>query len=279
LALLGLTLAVTGCGETQTTPRMAVASYLNEVNALERQLATPLVVVTRTIVQFSRDARSRRPVRVAPAGQAEALLRSGAQITALRARLSSLTAPAPARRLRVLLLQLVDRQASLTRQMAKLVTFLPGFAQVMAPFGPALVGLERVLSLNQANGSSAVSAVYAEKAAALRNFRAVVLSILSRLRRLDPPAVSLPPYRAQLRSLAAMATTADALAAALQQGSATAAGPLLAQFSQAAAGPSSVTAQKAQIAAIRAYDAELTSLNRLAEAASRERLRLARTLS
>jgi hypothetical protein len=54
---------------------------------------------------------------------------------------------------------------------------------------------------------------------------------------------------------------------------------LLTQFDQAAAGPVSARARQAQVMAVRAYDRELESLNRLAEEASRERLRLTRTLS
>ena len=75
-----------------------------------------------------------------------------------------------------------------------------------------------------------------------------------------------------------MARSAGGLAGALGTGRTAATQPLLAQFSRSATGPTSLTAQKAQIAAIHAYDAQIASLNRLAEAASRERLRLSRTL-
>jgi hypothetical protein len=287
-----LALWLGGCGGTQTTPRSAVAGYLTRVNAVEKQLAAPLVTVTQTIVQFAR--QSRRPgasrakgragtgtlgqFRAVPTGQADALLRADVQIHRLRRRLAALPAPVPAQRLRTMLLQLVDRQSTLTRQMAKLVVFLPGFSQAMTPLGPALVRLERVLSVVQAQGSAAVAAVYAEKASALRSFRAVTLVILRGLGRLDPPKVSLPAYRAQVRALKGMASSAEGLAGALSSGNTTAAQPLLIQFRQAATGPASLTAQKAQIAAIRAYDGQITSLNRLGTAASRERLRLSQTL-
>jgi hypothetical protein len=287
-----LTLMLGGCGNTHNTPRAAVAAYLTEVNAVEKQLAPPLVSVTRTIVDFARQSRaSGAPhvkhgagagalgqFRVVPAGQSDALLSADAQIKGLRGRLAALPAPGPARRLRTLLLELVDRQATLTHQMAKLVVFLPGFSQAMAPLGPALVRLERVLSVAQAQGPAAVAAVYAEKSVALRGFRAVALAILRNLRGLDPPVVSLPSYHAQVRAIQGMARSAEGLAGALGTGSTAAARPLLVQFSRAATGPASLTAQKAQIAAIHAYDAQIASLNRLAEAASRERLRLSLTL-
>jgi hypothetical protein len=278
LALLALLLG--GCGGSQSSPRTALARYVAQVNVVEKQLAAPLVTVTRTLVQFAR--QSRRPrgaIGLAPVGDAQALRVTNGQINRLRGRLAALPAPAGAQRLRTLLLELVDRQAALTRQMVKLVVFLPGFARAMAPFGPALVALEHVLSVTQARGPSAVATVYAQKATALRGFRVVAIAILRDLRGLDPPALSQPPYRAQVRALTSLADTAGRLATALGSGSATQARPLLVQFSRAAAGPSSVAAQKAQIAAIRAYDAQLTSLNRLAEAASRERLRLSKTVA
>jgi hypothetical protein len=290
LVLLALWLG--GCGGTQNTPRSAVAGYLTKVNAVEKRLAAPLVTVTQTIVQFAHQSQGKGAshlkgragagalgqFRVVPAGQADALLRADVQINGLRGRLAALSAPAPAQRLRTLLLELVDRQARLTHQMAKLVVFLPGFTQAMAPLGPALVRLERVLSVVQAQGSAAVAAVYAEKSAALRSFRAVALVILRGLRRLEPPGVSLPAYRAQVRALQGMASSAEGLAGALGSGNTTAAQPLLIQFRRAAAGPTSLTAQKAQIGAIRAYDAQITSLNRLGADANRERLRLSQTL-
>jgi hypothetical protein len=280
-AALGLlALLVGGCGQAQNTPRTAVAGYLTQVNAVEKQLAAPLTSVTRTIVQFAHQSRAQgvSRLRVVPPAQAQALLRADAQINGLRDHLAALKAPAPAQRLRALLLELVDRQARLTRQMAKLVVFLPRFSQAMAPLAPALVRLEHVLSVAQAQGPAAVAAVYSEKAVALRDFRAVALAILRDLRGLDPPAVSLPPYRAQVRAVQGMASSADGLAVALGSGSTTAARPLLVQFSRAAAGPAALSAQKAQIAAIRAYDAQLSSLNRLGVTASRERLQLTKQL-
>jgi hypothetical protein len=287
-----LALWLGGCGGTQNTPRSAVAGYLTKVNAVEKQLTAPLVTVTRTIVQFAHQSRASRAAKVkqrvsagalgqfraVPSGQADALLRADVQIHGVRVRLAALPAPAPAQRLRRLLLELVDRQATLTHQMAKLVVFLPGFSQAVAPLGPALLRLERVLSVVKAQGSAAVAAVYAEKSAALRSFRAVALVILHDLRRLDPPGVSLPAYRAQVGALQGMASSAEGLAGALGSGNTTAAQPLLVQFSRAAARPASLTAQKAQIAAIRAYDAQITSLNRLGADANRERLRLSQTL-
>jgi hypothetical protein len=276
VALPALLLA--GCGGSHQTPRAAVARYVTQVNAVESQLAPPLVSVTRTVTQFA-GGRSASPLGVIPSAEAAALSRAGRRIGTLRARLAAIPAPAPAGHLRSLLLRLVDRQAALTRQMSKLVVFLPRFSLAMAPLRPSLIGLERVLGVTKAAGPAAVTAVYAEKAAALRRFRAALEGMLVKLRRLDPPVVSRPPFQAQVRALEGMSRAAGGLAGVLGAGNQAAVARLLMQFDRAAAGPVSRRAHQAQVMAVRAYDKQLTSLNHLAEQASRERLRLAKTLS
>jgi hypothetical protein len=276
VVLIGLLLV--GCGGSHDTPRTDLARYVTQVNAVEQQLAPPLVSVTRTVAQFS-GGRSASPLGVIPSAEAATLSQAGRRIRTLRGQLAALPAPAAAARQRSLLLALVDRQASLTHDMAKLVVFLPRFSLAMQPLQPSLVGLERVLGVTQAAGPAAVAAVYAEKSAALRRFQAQLDGILAKLRRLDPPAVSRPPFQAQVRAIQGMAHAAGQLAGVLSAGNPAAVKTLLTQFDQAAAGPVSARAHQAQVMAVRAYDRELESLNRLAEEASRERLRLTRALS
>lgn len=273
-----LTLLLAGCGGSHDTPRADLARYVTQVNAVEKQLVPPLVSVTKTVGQFA-GGRSASPLGVIPSAEAASLAQAGRRIAVLRARLAALPAPAPARHLRSLLLALVDRQAALTRQMAKLVVFLPRFYRAMEPLRPSLATLERWLSVNQAAGPAAVAAVFAEKAAALRRFRTAVEGILAELRPLDPPPVSRPPLRAQVQALEGMAGAAGGLARVLGPGSSAAVKTLLTQFDRAASGPQSSRAHQAQVMAVRAYDGQLTSLNRLAEQAARERLRLVKTVS
>ena len=148
-----------------------------------------------------------------------------------------------AAQLRSQLLELVDRQAAMTREVAKLVVFLPQFETALRPLTPAIRRLESVLGIGQARGPAAVAAVFAEKANALRQFKATVDGLIMRLRRLDPPRVSKPTYRAQLRSLRGMSASAGALAAALGTGSGAGAGSLLAAFDRAATSSQSARVQ------------------------------------
>jgi hypothetical protein len=257
-----------------------VADYVMQINSVERSLGTPLLSVTRVASQFSRSKTSSgtKVVNQTPAEQHAALQVAVAQMVPLRKRLAALKPPAQAQRLRALLLELTDRQISLARELSKLVVFLPGFTAAMGPLAPAVANLERTLGVNQARGPAAVAQVYTQKATALRQFRSIVLGILARVQQLRPPVASTPTYRTQVRALQGMASAAGGLAAALPNGNSTAVSGLLARFDRAAGEPVSLTAQRAQASAIRAYDAKLSSLNGLAEQASRERLRLSKSL-
>jgi hypothetical protein len=280
VAGLAVIVLLGGCGQAQTTQRTQVAAYLKQVNALETQLNGPLGDVTRVAARFASQrlggARSPAggvaPVNVAP------LRADLTHIRALAARLAGIRTPAAATHLRRLLLAVADRQASLTRQTAELDAYLPAYDRALGPIVPATRQLERVLAIKQAYGAAAVQAVYAQKAAALRAFKARLDGVLRRLRRLRPPPVSDPSYRAQVTALSGMSTNAGKLAVALQSGNSAQIAPLLAAFDQAAVAPKAIGAQRAQIAAAKAYDRQTAALRQLAAQAESERLRLADTL-
>lgn len=276
--LVALTAA--GCGSQAQAPAHREAAYISQVNRIERQLATPLQTVTRTSAQAAGNrapagtARARRAVHA----EETSLDTSLSQIGALRGQLAAVPVPAPERHLRALLLAVADQQASLTRQTAQLISFLPAFSTTLSPLGPATTRLKRVLAISQAYGAAAVQAVDAEKAAALRAFRATVDGIVSRLRRLRPPVVSRPEYRAQVDSLEGMSRAAGRLAATVTTGDAAGIAPQLVAFDRAAGAARSVAEQKAQAAADRAYNAQVARVQSLSSAAAAERLRLAQTL-
>jgi hypothetical protein len=273
---LAVVALVAGCGQS-TTPRGQVAAYLNRVNALESQLQAPLTVVSQNGSALALP-QTGGAVAVARKRQ-RTLLGAWQQIRAVQARLAALPAPPVAVHLRALLLQLTARQADLTLQTARLEGFVPQFAQALKPLGPATARLERVLLINQANGTSAVAQVYAQKAQALRAFRSTAQSITTRLRGLSPPRVLLPDYRTELRAIAGMASSAGQLATALESGQPGNVAPQLKAFAQAAAAPGGQGVRGAETVAIKAYDRQATGVSQLAADAQRERLRLANTLT
>jgi hypothetical protein len=278
LGILGLTLvaALAGCGTHSSSQRTQVASYVSGVNRIESALSRPLATVTRVSVKVS--SRRSTLARAGLAVSEQQLTQALEQIKAQEERLHELPAPASATRLRTLLLKLGSEEAELTTQLKLLIDFLPRFTRVVTPLGPALTQLERTLSVRQAPGAAAVSAVYAAKARALRSFQATTTMIIARLRLLTPPDVSKPAYRAQLTSLRGMGASAGRLADALASGAPGNLRPLLVDFDRAALATRTLLVQKAQIAAIRSYDAQTRQLSTLSEDVARERLQLVSSL-
>jgi hypothetical protein len=280
LAAVALTVLAAGCGQQQPTPRQAVASYLRHVNRIESALTRPLSTVTSAGNQFAQEqARGGTLTNLVTASHRQALLGAWSQIVALRARLSAVKAPPAAARLRVLLLQIIDGQAALTRELAQLVDFLPRFSDAMRPLAPATRQLELALAQQSTSSSAGAAAAYASKAAALRQFKHAVDKVVAHLHGLQPPPVSHPQYQTELTSLEGMSSSAGRLGSALVGGQQGSVQPLLAAFDRAASLNQTTAAQKAQIAAVRAYDGETTRLQQLSQAAEEERLRLANTLS
>jgi hypothetical protein len=270
-------LAVAGCGQKSSAQRSQVAHYIAQVNRIESALAAPLMTVTRVSAQVS-TSRRKALTGAALAVRERQLGTALAQIRAQERRLRALKTPPQAARLRSLLLNLTADEAGLTTQLRLLIGFLPRFTSVVAPLAPALTRLERALSVRQAAGAAAVAAVYAAKVKALRRFEATTRVIVTELRRLSVPEVSKPAYRAQLTSLRGMGSSAGRLAAALAGGAPGNVRPLLIDFDRAALATRTEGVQRAQIAAIRAYDGKTRELSTLSDEVARERLRLATSL-
>jgi hypothetical protein len=276
--LLAIAVVVGGCGNSDSQ-RKAVAAYLNKVQAIQNQLATPLTKVTQVGSQFANQ------VKVATGGTAgqlahrQTLLTAASQIDGLGAKLAAVSTPSPAQHLRSLSLQLVQQESAMTRELSKMVVFLPAFESVMRPLGPATSALQRVLAVSQPRGygPSGVAATLSVKAQALRRYAADLEVVVGELRRLDPPAVSTPQYATQITTLTRMRSAAGKVATALDRGSSNV-GPLLLDFDKAAAAAQSEPAQRAQITAIRSYDDRVRSLTKDVQMIELERARLQRTL-
>lgn len=278
LLVLGLLLA--GCGGSPSQ-RSRVAQYLKQVNGIETEIATPLSTVTVTGNAFARlESAKGKPAKLSVfAAENKQLLSALAQIQSRRRKLVALSVPPAAAHLQALLVQVVTAQAKLTHELARLVIFVPKFGAELRPVGPATTRLETALSDQTAIGSAGVAAVYSTKASALRHFEATLDSVRTRLRRLYAPSVSRPEYESELRALKGMSASAGKLAQALTGGPHGNVQQLLTEFDRAAASTQTIAAQKAQIAAVKAYDAEQTKLSKLTQAAELERLRLQNTLS
>jgi hypothetical protein len=269
-----------GCGSSHPSQRSAVASYIRKLDRIEVQLKAPLVTVTHTGTQLAASPRRATLLgNLAQASNQQALVSALRRIRGLEASLRAVAYPATARHLRSLVLTLTAGEADLTEQLRLLSQFLPRFGAALTPLGPATLALERVLSQRSAYGTTAVAALFAAKAKALRSFQATAARIAARLDRLHPPRVSIPEYRAELTSLHGMSSTSGRLAAALAGGAPGNVSSLLSAFDRAAAATHAPAVARAQIKAIKAYNASTTRLSGLSQAIASERLRLSNTLS
>jgi hypothetical protein len=274
--------ALGGCGGTQDTVRRQLATYLTGVDQTERQLTSPVSTVDAVDRQLATSSKKGKVGATAAltspadaAQQERRLNQAAAQIDQVAARLRAQPAPAVAAHLKALLVELAGRQAALAVQTERLVAFIPGLTRSLRPLGPSVVTLERVLSVNQANGATAVAQVYAAKAAALRTFARRLSDILAALGRVTPPSSSQPTYATERRSLERMRAASLTLAGDLDGGNRAGVAGALRAFDRAAALPGSRAAQEAERAAVRAYDRQVAELQALVSDADRERLRLA----
>lgn len=279
LTLVAITaVLLTGCGQSHTR-RSSLAAYIDQVDTVESSMRAPLSAVSQAGKQFALEATAKRP-RLdggTERSRQRSLLKDAARIAALRARLAKLSAPHVAAHLRSLLLQLTGHQLALTREVAKMVLFIPRFSTDLVPLVPAMRRLEPALAGNSA-ASASVAEAYAAKARALRRFASTLDGILAGLASLTPPAVSGPDYRAQVHALEGMSANAKRLASALSSGRTQGITRILEAFDRAAASNQSSVAQKAQIAAVRAYDAQVAQLTRISQLISAERQQLADTV-
>lgn len=279
LLALGLLVVLAGCGTVRSHPRTEMAAYLNRVDAVERQMTAPLHTVSQAGAQFAAANGQTSAIADLASGARQAeLLRAWHQIRTLAGRLAAIPAPASAQELKTLLVRLADEQAQLTRETAHLDVFLPRFDAALRPLAPATRALERVLSVTRAAGKSAVKAVYARKAQALRQFQATLAGVGTRLRRLRPPPVSQPSYRAQLTAVDGMGADAGKLATALVSGDTVRIPALLQSFDRAALEPQARAVQKAETDAATAYDRATSSLSALAVQVNVTRARLNNTI-
>jgi hypothetical protein len=272
--VLVLVLALAGCGgSTPHSSRPAVAAYVKRVNKLESNLAAPLKAVTIAGSKLSSSTSSVNQL------QETSLRRAVHRIVALRRRLGAIPTPASARPLRILVLLLASGEIDMTNELSRLFAFLPRYGNALRTLSPATAALRTELAnKGSGTGNAGAKAVLDAKARALTKYRARLVALETTLRRLVPPQVARPQYQTELHALSGMQSSAAALAQGLQNASPKVS-KLLAAFDRAAVTTQSLPAQRAEIAAVKSYDARVAKLNTLAAQVAEERLKLDQTLS
>jgi len=260
--LLALVVLAGGCGGGGESRRQVVGGYIDQVNLVEARLRAP----ARSISQASRALATKRG---APAAMAAELRTAATKIDRQRARLAAVDAPPEAGRLRALLLELAGGQASLAREVAALAAFLPAYSAASRPLDASRASLRDALARKGSVGA---------KADALDAYAAAIGRVLPRLRRLRPPSVAAPGLETETATLVRVRASAAALAAALRAKRAADLSRLVLRFERASLGDQSLAAQRARIAAVRAYNARVARLDTLLLRIDRERARLEKTL-
>jgi hypothetical protein len=257
-ALLALgVLLLAGCGGDDGK-RDAIGLYFDRVNAVQSAMSKPLLEVSKANRDFAQGKGNAAKVR-------DRLARSERTLATLRRRLARIEPPTDAKPMQELLLELIDRERGLARETRQLAQFIPAFGTALAPVGPAGKTLKKEL-----DGTGSADA----KATALERYGAAVSGVLLHLRPLQPPPSSEPVYEAQVRTLLEVRAAVTDLAAALRERRTDDIGPLLHRFDVAAIANQSLAAQRAQVAAVKAYNSRVHGLDELATKIARERLRL-----
>jgi len=261
VALSALLLA-TACGSGTHTK---ISRYLESVQHEEQLTAGPLQQVSTANRDFARSRNSAKLDRE--------LATSERTLRGLRKNLAALEAPVQARRLRALLLQLLDREVALAREVRDLAAFMPRYQAALRPVPPASAKLQAKLA-ETGKGDAAVKALDASKADELTAYAETLGSVLAAVRPLRPPTVWKPTYVQQVSSLEKLRKSALALADSIRANDTESIPQRLQDFDAAAVSSQTRGAQLRAIGAVNAYNARIGALSRLARAVEHERTRL-----
>lgn len=248
--------ALAGCGGH--SDRKQVAAYIQRVDAVETRLAAPL----RQITLANRDFAGKHPDL--PKIRSN-LARARVRVAAADRQLRTMDPPPRAKHLQTLLVRMVARENELAGEIEALATFVPAFAQAVTPLTPASTDLRTALAAKTPDPAKVV---------ALRAYATRLRAVVERLKQLSAPPATKPTLEAQTTTLEHVRSAAVALADALEAKQSTKVPALLHRLDAASVGNRTLVAQRAEIAAIKAYDARIRSLTALATAIGKERLRL-----
>jgi hypothetical protein len=276
---------VAGRGGGESPEQKAIAGYIVDVGVIEQRLKAPL---TRTMNAY----RSFASLRSASPAVQQQLVVAEETLRTLERRLVRLEAPPQAMRLRALLIQLVGAEVATAHEVGQLAVFIPRYSAVLQESRQASARLAKALNAvtppkphqikgtkaevarAQAAFSSASSHAAVLQAEAIETYGTSLAAVERRLRALDPPEVLRPSYRAQLRMLRASHTAGAALAQELRKSDRSRVAVLGRRFTIAARTAGSLNAQKAQIAAVKAYNHRVRAIGAMQGHLSQELARL-----
>ena len=260
LALLAALLLLTACGggaHKESASRTAVRAYLTRVDNTELLLQQPLHNLSVATKAFSQTPNMPATVTMLAASQRTLLNLFG--------QLVLVTPPPPAKKLHALLLELVQKQATLAGELRAFAVFNPAFGATLKPLVAANATARKAL---QGNKKAALVA------AGIHVYRASIDAVVIRLRRLRPPAVERPLYDAQLNRLVELDSTLVRLEQAVRARDLTALARAQHAVSVASVSSDSRANQVAERTAVLAYNAQVAAVQTLSRLVLQEHDRL-----
>jgi hypothetical protein len=269
--------------------RKEVSAYVDTVNAIQNAMGAPL---TRVLLAY-RDLAAPGARRQKAPGE---LAVATATLTKLDRRLSAVVAPPEAVKLRALILRLVAQEAALTKEVQQLAVFTPRFTTIVDrlrsasarfehdlhaipnPKAPAVTGTRSSVAAAQRVYEADVLAAAAAQAQVIDTYDEALVMLLRRLHRLDVPAVVAPAFDAEVRSLEDVVAVGGRLSSDLRSKSRRNVADLMRAFTLASREAQTVAVQRAQIAAIRAYNRRARNVGATADKVQAELMRLGRDL-
>lgn len=284
------TVAVAGRHDTDTTPeRAAVTAYIERVNAIQGRMRAPLARVLLAYRDFADPGGTSSDVR-------RELTQAAGTLATLDRKLQAEPAPPEARGLRRRLLGLIDGQAAVTREVRQLAAFGPPYAAALrdarranarlgaqlrgiaVPRARALKGTKQQVQAAQRVFRAAATRAARRQADVIDVYVRAVDRIVTRLRRLTPPAVLTPVHRAQISAFRRIHATGSALARELRTSRRGDVETLGRRFALSSRVAQATSVQRAEIAAIRRYNARARALSTAAAQVRQELARLQRAL-
>jgi hypothetical protein len=249
----------------ESRQRRAVSDYIDAVNKIENAMNVQLTRVSFAYRDLSPTSprRKRAPAELAAAATT---------LTKLNRRLASMPAPPEAAKLRSLIVRLVAQEAALTREVRQLAVFTPRFAVVVArlrnssarfdaamrripqPTRPSTKGTKAQVAAAVRAYQAQQDASAAAQAGAVDAYVGSLRLLLLKLHALHAPAVVAPAYDAEVHSLRDVVTTGAALSTELRSTQRSALTRRVQAFTVAGREAASTAVQRAQIAAIKAFN-------------------------
>lgn len=264
--------------------RKAISAYIDTVDLIQNRMRIELTRVTFAYRDLAiRSGRKRAPAELAAAA---------ATLTRLDQKLIATPAPSEAKRLRTLLIRLIAQQAALTREVQGLAAFTPRFTVLLSrlraasarfdtsmrairqPKRRAVVGTRAAIAAAERAYRQQAAAAAAAQADAVDEYVRATEQLLERLHALTAPAVVAPVYAAQVRALEDVTMAGTRLSAELRATNRTQVAERIRAFRLAGREAGTDAVQRAQIAAIRAYNRRSRAVGATASAVQDELRRL-----